>query len=335
MGRIPFPGIRPRDGGPGVTHLLPLALLLLATPDEAPLVGRPAEHFYGAVGERVRVEVSADRTELRAEERLTLTVRVSGAANPAKLQRPDLRQVPEFADRFHIDAAGPDGPEPNSPDGARAYVYELRPKGAAVRAIPPLLYAYYNPRLNYFATTASDDAIPLKVTPRQASEDSALPLAGPEWLFEPAAESEWLAVRPVWPPWPLAVPLLLGPPLLAWLWRRRWRRLHPDADRLARERRSRAARQALAALRRAATADAVAAVALDYLRHRLDLPQAAVTPDEVARHLGTAGQSAEAVAAARDFVRAADAARHGPPGAAAKGLSADLERLIEAVEGAP
>src|SRR5205823_4455906 len=108
-----------------------LAVLLLLPAAEAPLVGRPREHFYGAVGERVRVELRAAPTAVRAEDPLTLTLIVHGADNPEAIERPDLRQLPDYAARFQID----DLPDDASPPGQRVFRYRLRPHNANVRDV--------------------------------------------------------------------------------------------------------------------------------------------------------------------------------------------------------
>ena len=113
---------------------------------EAPLVGRPRDYFFGAIGERVRVEMTAEPKNVRVEDDLTLTFVIHGADNPEQIQRPDLRQFDEFASRFHIDDLD-DGPDPTLARGKRSFRYRLRPKRESVDEIPPLLFRYWQPRL--------------------------------------------------------------------------------------------------------------------------------------------------------------------------------------------
>ena len=81
--------------------------------------------------------------------------------------------------------------------------------------------------------------------------------------------------------WAWLVAALAGP-VAALGWFLVWRRVFPDAARLARLRRSRAARRAADAIRRAArTPDPAATIAgalLGYLRTRFPLPEGAATP---------------------------------------------------------
>src|SRR5437870_10454066 len=94
-----------------------------AAVDEPPLFSRPSAHFYNAVGEQIRVEMSANPTDVRVEQELTLTIQIHGAANPDQIRRPDLRTLDDFANRFHIDDL--DDGRASAPCVFR---YKLRPK---------------------------------------------------------------------------------------------------------------------------------------------------------------------------------------------------------------
>ena len=108
------------------------------------------------------IEMSAAPLEVRVEDELTLTLLVQGASNPEQIQRPDLSQIDEFA------------PVPHRRFGRRrrsgvsrrerSFHYRLRPKNEAVKEIPPLLFRYWQPRWQYFATTASDRSHPADST---------------------------------------------------------------------------------------------------------------------------------------------------------------------------
>src|SRR5262245_30216387 len=173
---------------------MPTLLILfffLAPAVDAPVVGRPREHFYGAIGEHVRLEMKASLNQLRAEDPLDLTLIITGAANPGQIERPDLKQLPDFSSRFHID----DLPEDAPPKGERIFRYCLRPKSERVRDIPPLLFHYWNPRLSYYATTATPSQIALDVQPRNVTSELNGPLEEPEFLFEPPIDED-LRLRP-------------------------------------------------------------------------------------------------------------------------------------------
>ncbi len=299
--------------------IVKLSILLLAlTPADAPVVGRPREHFYGAVGEPVRIEMKASPTQLRAEDPFDLTLVITGAANPEQIERPDLKQLPDFAQRFHID----DLPEDAPPKGQHIFRYRLRPKSERVRDVPPLLFHYWNPRLNYFATTASHDPIALNVRPRNAPSAISGPLEEPESLFEMPSERslKWPALSDDWQ-MALLMLALLVPPLVFEGWYLVWRWSNPSAAHLARMRRSKALRDALDRLDEVRDlvmpdlADEVDAVVRGYLHARFGVARSGSTPHEIVLELTHRGAPPTITADVEEFFRACDAARFGPPSA--------------------
>src|SRR6516162_5418477 len=103
-------------------------------PAEAPLVGRPSDYFYNAIGQHVRLEMSAKPTEVEVEGGIELILRVTGAENPAEIHRPDLRQVDEYARAFHIDDLD-ESSNAGIEAGSRTFRYHLRPKNEGVKEI--------------------------------------------------------------------------------------------------------------------------------------------------------------------------------------------------------
>jgi hypothetical protein len=132
----------------------------------------------------------------------------------------------------------------------------------------------------------------------------------------------------------------LLPPILAVIGYRVWRRLNPDAARLARLRRSRAAERALKALRAApldGQARQASEVVAQYLRERLDLRAADPTPVEVAAHLKRTSISPVLAGTVVDFFRACEVVQYAPVATsvsgAANGDQGDAAReLILALE---
>ena len=126
------------------------------------------------------------------------------------------------------------------------------------------------------------------------------------------------------------------PPLACLAWCIVWRRMHPDAARAARWRRSHAAQIALAELRRPgddAAYEAATAVSR-YLQKRYDLPSAEPTPAEVGFHLSRVGCQTQLAERAVAFFRACDAARyaHVPP---AESPTLAARQLVLALEAEP
>jgi hypothetical protein len=241
--------------------------------------------------------------------------------------RPDLRDLPAFAERFYIeDVATPD----ESPSGRQGweYVYLLKPRSSAVRGIPSFPLVYYQPGMvpaSKGFMTRWAPSIELQVRPR--AEVNATDLQGAKPLISPPATvydfvqgAEVLRrqeVQTLPGPVPLAV-LALAPPLGCVAWFLVWRRLYPDAARRTSQRRSRAARVALRRLRAAANAppgeqaERASAIVADYLRERFEFPAAEPTPVEVAAHLHHSGMPAPLGDHASRFFQKCDAMRFHP-----------------------
>jgi hypothetical protein len=290
-----------------------------ADPDDIPLVGRPSDLPFSGASGRFEVSTRAEPTTLEAETPLAFTVRVQ-ATGPVRHppRRPDLRQLPAFTERFHVEDPdeGSRHPDPRTWE----FLYRLKPKGTDVTEIPSLPFVYFNPDIrpaNRAFQVVYTDAIPLRVKPHQAV---AVPLQAPASAFQLATGPGLLARQAAWRPPGAAVTTLLAlaPPLLCAAWYAAWRRRYPDAARQARQRRSRAARMALEQLRAAGglppdqRAERAAGAVAAYLRERLDLAAAEPTPAETARHLRRKGCSAELTERAAGFFRSCDAARFLP-----------------------
>jgi hypothetical protein len=306
--------------------LLLLLAASAASADTPPVSGRPVR-FSGAVGV-FRIATQVERPTVRVGEPFLFTVHITavGAASEAPA-RPDLRDLPSFANAFHIEPLG-DAAGANPDKGVWEFQYRLRAKRTDLDGVPNLPFIYYRPASGAGSRGAYQTAyaprIPLTVQPAEAPppvthREGDKPLIHPESV-QRIATGPGLLRRPFnWEVSPATVLFLLaaGPVGCAvWYWA--WRRANPSAVRVARRQRSAAARQALAALmgvaRRPATEQpraAAEAVGL-YLRHRLDLPTALPSPGEVESHLKRLGVSDAVVKAASEFFRGADAARFAP-----------------------
>jgi hypothetical protein len=291
---------------------------------EPPVAGRPA-NFSGAIGSGYRVAMRAVPTQLQAEDPLILTVRITGTGNLEEIHRPDLRRLPRFAGRFHIeDLAGRYLPATKT----REFDYRLRPRTPAVKEIPPLPFVFFNPKIlppERGYQTSLAPAIPLSVQPR--TEVRPARVEGTTPASETPASVNQLVDGPLVLRYdrPFALPggsalaaLLVGPPAFGGLWYMVWRRCYPDAVHQSRRRRSRAAQHALKALQRSSKLDAAGqahraeAVLTGYMRQRLDLLAVEPTPVEVARHLELAGASRALAQDVAHFFAACDAVRFAP-----------------------
>ncbi len=308
---------------------------ILSAAAAAPPFFEPTQDFYKARGVGVKAAWSADRTALPAGGELTATLTVTGATNPREVVRPDLRKLDDFRQAFEV--ADVPAPPPAADAKAVTFAYKLRPRTADVAAIPALKFVYVNPAVSKPPTTWAK-ALPLSVTPAAPpTPPAAMPLEGPEELFQLATGPDVL--RTPLPPAPAAWLwlALLGPVAgLAWYVFRL--RLYPDAAALAHQRRSRAARVALRAIAKAEHAPDPAAALADavrvYLGSRFPLPPHAVTPGEVGEALTAAHAPVSLTADAVRFLERCDAARFAPAGDGGPSPADTARSLIAAWEAA-
>jgi hypothetical protein len=321
-----------------------------ATMIEPPIVGRPTyAPFSEGVGS-FHLATTAAPTELEAQDPLLFTLRITADGQVSEApRRPDLRELPSFTERFYIeDVATPD----ESPTGRQGweFVYRLKPKNTLVESIPSFPLVYYQPGMlppmkGYMTRWAP--SIPLKVWPRDQVKGPDLiggkPLVSPPaTIFQFASGDDVLRQEnPGTLPGPLILSLIaLAPPLGCVAWFLTWRRLYPDAARLAKRSRSRAARIALRQLHTAGKVpllrqpERAVSIVTDYLRQRFELPAAEATPPEVAAHLQRLGLPSALVERATQFFQECDAARFRPTPSADWQAVAGAERLILAMEDA-
>jgi hypothetical protein len=319
--------------------LLALCGTCRAGAEDPPVVGQP-EHFNGAVG-RFRITVAADPKQVQAEDPLTYTVRVV-ATGPVKQppQRPALGEFTGFTDAFYIEDLGP--PEGTRPDPQTwEFAYRLKPKSTAVKNVPGFPFVFFTPgflppRAGYMTAyappvsvtvTARREVVPKAIT----APEAAFLLAGGD-VLRPGSYDRL--------PGPLVLALAgLLPPIGCVAWCLVWRRLYPNAARLAHRRRSRAAQEALHHLRRIdrrtgreQQGQLAAAVVADYLRQRLGLSIIEPTPSEAGAHLCGQGVSEKLAGQAADLLRACAAARFDPGAPTDGDLAAAANGLILALE---
>jgi hypothetical protein len=330
-----------------------IALMLLASasilradreeqtdPDEVPVVGRPSDLPFSEASGWFEVQARAEPTTLEAETLTTFILSVHATRDVRRPpQRIDLRQLPAFADQFHIEETAEELLRPDA--RTWEFVYRLKPRRIEVSQIPSLPFVYFNP---YILSAGKrfqviyTDPIPLQVLPRETVQ---VPVQAPEGVFALAAGSSVLARQASWhPPGMVTIGLLLVvPPLVCAVWYISWRRRNPDAARLIRQRRSRAARHALQMLQAIGrvepeqSATRSAAIVAGYLRQRLDLAITEPTPHEIADFFAQRQCSPELAAQAVRFFETCDRARFLPASASEQpDLPDSARQFILAVE---
>jgi hypothetical protein len=308
--------------------------------DKDPLPSVHPKEFSFFAGNGFEVKMHADRTEVRVEEPIEVTLRITarGAWTHAPRGKGDKKINPfpadNLGDDFYVELK-----EEKEEKNAWTFIYRLKPKHRNATMIPGVQLMYYVPGTKQFLGTETPKNIPIKVLSREETPNVAQPLKGRPGLYEIATGTEVLA-RPepaCWTqPLPLAV-LLLVPPLscLTWYWV--WRLRHPDARLAARRRKSEAAQVALASLKNGAMSPVELAAAMsDYLRRRFDLVGAEPTPAEAGQVLFACGVSRKLREQIVTFLQSCDAGRFGAAALAdTSALSAEAVVLINALEAEP
>lgn len=127
-----------------------------------PPEGRPAL-FNGMVGE-YSIAVTAEPTEVRVGEPVTLTITITAADFMENIFFPPLRYQPGLIHRFEVPA---DRSLPQRSAKAKTYTQTIRPLVTTLTEIPPLQLAYFSPVSNRYITVQSAP-IPLQVSPAEA-----------------------------------------------------------------------------------------------------------------------------------------------------------------------
>jgi len=332
--------------------LLICGLLLGQPAAEPPVVGRPVD-WSGAIGGPFVVTMTAEPKDLAVEERLTLTLWVlvadgGSAGNLRRLKRPALANSPAFG-AFAVEDQDENSLE-NPPDHWFRYI--LRPQSKDVKEIPPVKFVYFNPLARRYQTTYSN-AVPLTVKPHAPV---GMPDVGevPEWMLKPASTEEILGPPP--DGYRAGLPglfdkvtaqlgaegrsqlLFLGVfavglvlPLIACaIWYVGWHRARPNAARLARAQRSRAAAAALHALGQAVIEPPrrVSVALFAYLRDRMGMRHDAITPAQIEECLTALGMSTELRDEVVGVLRRCDEARFANNTGGTGDLVADARSFI-------
>ncbi len=310
--------------------------------DDLSALDRPSEHFYGAIadGPAVRVAWSATPPRVHVGSEMILTLTVWNAANPRELTRPYLRSDARVTINFEVSDLESPPPDPSARIVEFRYKLTPRPHRTGSATIPVLPYKYVRlkPGGGAWKFTSLAYPIPVEILPPVKPTATGVPIEASESFFAIATNPRRLTGTPILPgrrTWLVPVALI---PLAVVVWVRMWKRIYPDAARLAAIRRNRAVRRALDRLGKVARhtdpPGESASAMRDYFIERHGIPPAAQTPVEVAAAIGEAGLPADLAAKAEAYFRRCDAARFaGHAGDTGMSLAADGARLIETWEG--
>ncbi len=265
-----------------------------------PLPGARAAGDPPAVARGLSLDLRLDPPNGRVGEPIAVTATLSGVGNVALWPEPRIGWPAGFRSY-----AGETGTRVEARDGriagAKTFQYLVMPDSAGSFLLPAVRYPYYD--------LAAGEAAAATLAPRPLLVSAGLEPRAPRAL--PPLER---GGGPVWTdelahdlvPWGWLV-LLVGPPLLAWLWRRR----------------------GPASVIRVATAAPAPLSPIGRAERRFHALLASHVPDAEARD----GDVADHVMRLRDRLRAA---RYGPraPGDAAQ-LASELEQVLRVLDGDP
>ena len=318
-----------------------------------PEAGRP-DSFSGAIG-RFRPEVSVSPTVLKVGDPFTLSMVLhqEGDGLLETIRPPRLHERPDLTRDFKVH---PDPHEVSTLERAKRFAYTLRPRHAAVRAVPPLEVAYYDTEAGRYQAAWSEP-VPLRVEAAntfQVSDVVAPPgnrttnVIGPQlsggllanYVGADMLTPQSARIRVT----PLLGALLAFPPLafMAALLARQWTTRAPRNDT---RRRRKAGARAVGELqdlmkrhRSLSEADFCAAVQRilsGYFSDRWRLPAAGLTMDDITRRLKACDAGPQLVERTAALLRLCDDVRYAPGKPATdrvSGLPEEAERLIRSLE---
>jgi hypothetical protein len=314
-----------------------------------PLPEAPAG-FSGLVGD-YDVQARISKAELQVGESATLKLTVSGSGNVQMIGEPRLPELPDF--KIYDDK--PSGSIDRSGarlTGSRTYSKALVPLQDGDLVIPPIALTFFDPQAGEFRDVRTA-AIPLRVAPREATEDLNLTESLAPTTGKVAVRILADDLLPIYkgldalrPPWTrgrssgLLWAGLLVPPLLfcgLWVGQRRRERFALDSALRRRHHALRQVRKGLKEIRQAGGTDREASQAAsrclrEYIGDKLGLEGSALTPAEVEQQLESRGVEEEWVGKTHDLLRQLEAAQYGGEPVAAAEAVTRIEALVKGLE---
>jgi hypothetical protein len=328
-----------RSGREVVLKTDPITLRVRALPVE----GKP-EDFSGAVG-KFDLSAEADRTQIKAGEPITLTVRLEGEGNVKVVPAPDMSNLEGFK-IYESSSEEESGPVDGRIRGTKTWEWVIVPTTGGETEIPPVTLSTFDPEAGRYVRLATA-AIPIDVDANAL--DAAMAAGGDLALAKERVRLRQRDIR-----WVKAAPRVLGEdggspwsspgfllahaiPVLAFVGSVYWRRHRERLRRDVRYARRRAAGRA-AARRIASSREAMGAGRLEtfwgelsgalrgYVADRFHLAAANLDEGQVRRGLAALEVPAERVEELFVLLERCDGARFSPIGTDQAAAAETLDR---------
>ncbi len=292
-----------------------------------PTEGKP-EDFDGAVG-NFSFTTAVDRTELKANDAVNYTLKISGSGNLQLINAPHVH-IPETIEQYDPKVNDNLSESASGVSGSREFIYLMIPRHEGNYTLPPVSFSYFDPTAKRYVTLQGDPYA-LQV----AKGDGSQPTVG----FAPGAQRDvkvldndirYIKTRTprfrtegsgFWGSAGFLVLLLAGPVLFAaaWVYRNRRRAQNRDAGLVRNRNANRAAAKHLAAARKHLNGgdkklfyEAVYKGLYGYVADKLNIPGAALNKAYISEQLRERGVAEEIIARVEETFDLCEMARFAP-----------------------
>ncbi len=139
----------------------PLTIRVKPLPDNKPA------SFTGAVG-KFDFSASIDKNQVKANEGITMTIRVSGNGNMRIIDAPDISFPPDF-EVYDPEISLNSKTSVRGVSGSKTFEILMIPRHAGNYMIPPLVFSYFNPATGKYQTLRSS-GFDIEVQPGETGE---------------------------------------------------------------------------------------------------------------------------------------------------------------------
>lgn len=292
-----------------------------------PTEGKP-EDFGGAVG-NFSFTTAVDRTELKANEAVNYTLKISGSGNLRLINAPQVH-IPETIEQYDPKVNDQLSETASGVSGSREFAYLMIPRHEGSYTLPPVSFSYFDPTAARYVTLQGDP-----YTLHVAKGDGSQPTVG----FAPGAQRDVKLLDndiryiktdtprfskegsgfwgSVW----FFILLLAGPAFLAaaWVYRNRQREQNRDAGAVRNRQANKMANKHLAIARKQLDAgnkplfyEAVYKGLYGYMADKLNISAASLNKDYMAEQLRGRGVSDALIARMEETFELCEMARFAP-----------------------